>query len=289
MRRRPAIALALAAAFVSAAGAAPAKPPQRIASLNLTADELLVEMLPPGRLVAVTRWADDPEMSNVAGRVPPSAAVQPRADLERLIALRPDLVVVSEYTDADFLHLLEKSGLRYHRLRGLASLEGIRAAISELGEVVGARETAARLVARMDAILGELRRRLEGAERPRVLYWGDPHTAGAGTAIGSLIETAGAINCARELGVQGIVPLSGERAFSADPDVFLVTQGSGAKESLLRHPLLSSTRAARGGRIVEMPNRLLVTLSDHAADACWWLAARLHKDRVPETPPAAGR
>ena len=28
-------------------------------------------MLPPERLVAVTRWADDPDMSNVAGRVPP--------------------------------------------------------------------------------------------------------------------------------------------------------------------------------------------------------------------------
>ena len=31
----------------------------RVASLNLTADELLVEMLPADRLVAVTRWADD--------------------------------------------------------------------------------------------------------------------------------------------------------------------------------------------------------------------------------------
>jgi hypothetical protein len=35
------------------------------------------------------------------------------------------------------------------------------------------------------------------------------------------------------------------------------------------------------GRVIEMPNRLLVTLSDHAAEACWWLAARLHPDRVP--------
>ena len=106
-----------------------AEPPGRVASLNLTSDELLVEMLPPDRLVAVTRWADDQGMSNVAGLVPATAVRLPRADLERLIALRPDLVVVSEYTDADFLHLLDRSGLRHHRMTGLSSLAGITIAL----------------------------------------------------------------------------------------------------------------------------------------------------------------
>ncbi len=286
---RPRRATALVAScwlgLAAAAGAGEAAP-QRVASLNLTADELLVEMLPPERLVAVTRWADDPDMSSVAGRVPATAVRLPRADLERLIALRADLVVVSEYTDADFLHLLEKSGLRHHRLSGLASLAGIRAAIVGLGQAVDAPQAATRLAARMDLVLGALETRLAGAERPRLLYWGDPHTAGADTAIGSLIEGAGARNVGRELGLRGIVPLSGEQAYAADPDAFLVTQGSSARESLLRHPLLSRTRAVRAGRIVEMPNRLLVSLSDHAADACWFLAARLHPQRVPEALPA---
>jgi iron complex transport system substrate-binding protein len=265
--------------------AAASDPPRRVASLNLTADELLVEMLPPERLVAVTRWADDADMSNVSGRVPAAAVRLPRADLERLIALRPDLVVVSEYTDADFLRLLEKSGLRHHRMGGLDALPGIRAAIVDLGRAVGTPEAAARLTARFDAVLAELARRLEGEPRPRVLYWGDPHTAGAGTAIGSLVEAAGATNVGRELGLRGIVPLAGEKAFTADPDVFLVTNGSGAATALRHHALLSRTRAVREGRVVEMPNHLLVALSDRAADAAWWLASRLHPARVPEAAP----
>jgi iron complex transport system substrate-binding protein len=280
---RLAVALLLAAAAGRLAHAG--EVPRRVASLNLTADELLVEMLPPGRLVAVTRWADDPEMSTVAGRVPASAARLPRADLERLIALRPDIVIVSEYTDADFLHLLGKSGLRHHRLSGLASLAGIGAAIRELGAAVGTPDAAARLTARMDRVLADLDGRLQGASRTRVLYWADPHTAGGGTSFDALIRAAGGANVGRELGLAGIVPLSSERAFAADPDVWLVTRGSGARQALERHPLLSRTRAARAGRIVEMPNRLLVTLSDQAADACWWLAARLHPSRVPEALP----
>jgi iron complex transport system substrate-binding protein len=273
---------------LSASAVAAGEPPRRVASLNLTADELLVEMLPPERLVAVTRWADDPDMSNVAGRVPVTAVRLPRADLERLIVLQPDLVVVSEYTDADFLHLLERSGLRHYRMSGLDSLPGIRAAILDLGAAVRTPETAARLATRFDAVLGELARRLEGTKRTRVVYWADPHTAGAGTAIGSLIEAAGGTNVAGELGLRGIVPLAGEKAFVADPDVFLVTAGSGAGLALRRHPLLARTRAVREGRVVEIPNRLLVALSDRAADAAWWLASRLHPERVPEAAPPQG-
>ena len=44
----------------------------------------------------------------------------------------------------------------------------------------------------------------------------------------------------------------------------------------------------REGRVVEMPNRLLFTLSDHAADAAWWLASRLHSARVPDAAPPQG-
>jgi iron complex transport system substrate-binding protein len=262
-----------------------AEPPARVASLNLTADEILVEILPPRRLVAVTGWADDPHMSNVAGRVPSSAYRFQKSNLERLVALAPDLVVVSEYTDADFLHLLEGSGLRHHRMTGLNSLAGYRAALLDLGRAVGAPEAAARLAARYDAVLTELSRRLLGAAPPRVLYWADPHTAGEGTAFDALIEAAGGRNVGRELGLKGIMPVGAERAFLADPDVILVGTWEGAASSLKEHPLLSRMRAVGEGRVVEMPTELLVTLSHHAAEACWYLGHALHPDRVPRALP----
>jgi iron complex transport system substrate-binding protein len=264
-------------------GAAPA--PRRIASLNLTADEVLVEILPTDRLVAVTAASDDVGTSNVVGRVPPSVARFRKADLERLVALAPDLVVVSEYTDPDFLYLLERSGLRYHRMEGLRSLAGNRQAILDLGAAVGARAGAEKLVARYDAVLAELGERLRGVTRPRVMYWASGMTAGGDTAIGALIDSAGARNVGAEIGVVGIGPVGAERAFTADPDVVLIGVWPGARESLVQHPLLSRLRAVREGRIVEMPTELLVTLSQHGADACWYLAWALHPDRVPRSRP----
>lgn len=276
------LALALLA---SLALAAPVATPRRVASMNLAADEILVEILPADRLVLVTRWVDTPGTSNIVGRVPASVARIPKADMERLVALSPDLVVVSQYTDADFLNLLERSGIRHHRMVGLDSLAGIRAAILDLGRVVGAEEAARKAVARYDATLADLARRLAGVRKPRVLYWSGAMTAGADTAIGAIIEGAGAVNVGRELGVQGIAPVGAERAFVADPDFVLVGTWPGAETSVRDHPLLSQLRAVREGRIVVMPTELLVALSQFTADACWDLASRLHPDRIPRARP----
>lgn len=281
MRRR---LLGVAVALLFSGGApAWAGPPLRVASMNLTADEILVEILPPGRLLAVTRFADDPGSSNVAGRVPPSVIRLPRADLERLVALAPDLVVVSQYTDADFLAQVEKSGMRWHRMEGLDSLAGFRDALLALGRVVGEEAAARDLAARYDARLASLHRLLGGTKRPRVLYWADPYTAGAGTAIGAIIEGAGGENVGKALGLEGIAPLGGERAFLADPDVVLVGASFESVASLAQHPLLGKLRAVREGRVVAMPGELLVTLSHHAAESCFYLASRLHPDRVSES------
>jgi iron complex transport system substrate-binding protein len=277
------LALLAALATAPSAAAAPATaapPPDRVASLNLTADEVLVEILPPERLVAVTTFADQRGTSNIVGRVPASAVRFPKADLERLVALRPDLVIVSEYTDPDFLHLLERSGLRWHRMEGLHSLDGYRQAILDLGAAVGARSRAEALVARYDQVLAELAKRLRGVPKPRVMYWASGMTAGGDTAIGALIESAGAVNVGREAGVTSIAPIGAERAFVADPDVVLLGEWPGVREGLEQHPLLSQLRAVREHRIIQMPTELLVTLSQHAAEASWYLAWALHPDRV---------
>jgi iron complex transport system substrate-binding protein len=278
VRRR--LLLVAAALLLTRGAAAEAAAPRRVASLNLTADEVLMEILPPGRLVAVTRFADEAGTSNIVGRVPPSVARFPRADLERLVALAPDLVVVSQYTDADVLRQIEKSGIRWHRMEGLESLAGFRESILSLGRVVGEEAAARALAARYDARLAALALLLEGVKRPRVLYWANPYTAGAHSAIGAIIEGAGAENVGRTLGLEGIQPLGGERAFLADPDVVLVGASFESVDSLRQHPLLGKLRAVREGQVVSMPGELLVTLSHHAVESCWYLASKLHPGLV---------
>jgi iron complex transport system substrate-binding protein len=283
MRRTALAGLLLACAVSPSARAADLKP-RRVASLNLSADEVLVAILPMERLVSVTQWADAPGTSNVVGRVPPGVHRFVKADLEQLVALRPDLAVVSEYTDADFLKQLERSGLRVHRMLGLGTLAGVRGAILDLGRAVGEDAAARALVAEFDWKLAELGRRLTGSTKPRVLYWSGNMTAGADTAIGALVEAAGAVNVGREMGIVGIAPPGAERAFVTNPDVILVGTWPGSSDAVTAHPLFSQWAAVREGRILALRTELLVALSQFTADAAWQLGHLLHPDRVPATP-----
>lgn len=253
--------------------------PQRVASLNLASDEILADILPLSRLVAVTALVDEAGTSNAVGRVPASVARFPKVDVERLIALRPDLVVVSEYTDADVLRALRQSGLKVHRMTGLDSLEGFRRALLELGEVVGEKERAAKLAADFDARLSDIDRRIQGTPRPRLLYWASGFTAGSKTAFDALIRCGGGENAAALAGISGITPLGAERAYGLDPDWLFIGSHTTTSKEIREHPLLSRMRAVKAGHVVEMPTELLVALNHHAAASCEFMAKALHPER----------
>mgnify|MGYP000892050118 CR=1 FL=1 len=280
--------LAAPAAIASSAGSrgpaaeARVKPPQRVASMNLASDEILADLLPTERLAAVTALVDEAGTSNAVGRVPKSVPRFAKVDIERLIALRPDLVVVSEYTDADVLRALRTSGLRVHRMTGLDSFAGFRKALVDLGDAVGEGPAARRLAAAFDEGLAEIAARLKGASSPRVLYWASGYTSGAKTAFDAIIACGGGQNAAALAGLSGIAPFGAERAYRLDPDWLLIGGHTTTAKEIHEHPLLSRMRAVRENHVVEMPTELLVALNHHALKACDFMARSLHKDRFPK-------
>lgn len=269
----------LVGATASPIAAQTGAPPRRVASLNLASDEILADILPLERLVAVTALVDEAGTSNAVGRIPASVARFPKVDIERLIALRPDLVVVSEYTDADVLRALRQSGLRVHRMTGLDSLEGFKRALLDLGEVVGEKARASKLAADFDARLADIDRRIQGTPRPRLLYWASGFTAGSKTAFDALIRCGGGENAAGLAGISGITPLGAERAYGLDPDWLFIGSHTTTSKEIREHPLLSRMRAVKAGHVVEMPTELLVALNHHAAASCEFMARALHPDR----------
>lgn len=273
------VVASLAEAIASGATAQTRTSPQRVASLNLASDEILADILPLTRLVAVTALVDEAGTSNVVGRIPKTIARFPKVDVERLIALKPDLVVVSEYTDADVLRSIRQSGLKVHRMTGLDSLPGFRRALIDLGDVVGEKTAATKLATDFDQRLGEIERRLQGAARPKLLYWASGFTAGSKTAFDALIGCGGGLNAAALAGISGITPLGAERAYRLDPDWLFIGSHTTTAKEIHEHPLLSRMRAVKTGQVVEMPTELLVALNHHAARSCEFMARSLHKDR----------
>jgi iron complex transport system substrate-binding protein len=303
MSWRQGILAAVLVLLVTGAGAwwacSPGEPPQeveagpatpgRIVSLTLATDEMLAELVPAERLVGVTYLADDPGISNVAGHYPARVPRLRDADVERLLALSPDLVCVAPYNTADTLKLLERSGLALYRNEAVHSLDEIEAGLRQLGERVGEAERGRRLAERMRNRRQAVARRLRGlSQRPRVLFWSAGFTAGRGATVDDLIREAGGVNVAAELGLEGSAEIAPERVVAADPEIILLSRWSAdePQAQIDQHPILRQLRAVREGHVIAVEGRYLTSVSQFAVEGLERLARRLHPERfTTEAPP----
>ncbi|MCS6927137.1 MAG: ABC transporter substrate-binding protein [Candidatus Binatia bacterium] len=262
----------------------PVFPPQRIVSLSLAADEILLALAPPERIAALTYLADDPRVSNVvaeARRIPHKV----RANAEYVLALQPDLIIVSAYTNAAVKALLRTTGVPLLELGQFASLAAVEQNILAIGQAIGEADKAHALVAMMQRRLQEVRQRVAAAPRPRVLYYSaGGFVLGKGTTMDEMIASAGGRNVALEAGVERAKKLSQERLVVLNPSVILVSgeEGQeGLRELLLADPALQEVEAIRTGRVHTIPRPYASTVSQYVVKCVEAIAKILHPEVFP--------
>ncbi len=259
--------------------------PQRIVSLTMFSDEVLLELVGPPRLIAVTSFAADPAVSNISGRI---AAIPNRLEFhpELILSLRPDLVVVANWSDAQGVAQLRAAGLPVYLCSSAATVPQVREKIRALARVVGEQRAGEELVARMDLRLAELERRLSAVPEVRRLTvldwsaWGA--SMGRGSSWDEVVRRAGLRNAAAELPVDGWgqVPLSKEKLIELDPDLLVLPgwvygEQGGAEEFYRRvtaDPALRGLQAVRNRRVLRMPENLRAATSQYIVDAIEFLA-----------------
>jgi iron complex transport system substrate-binding protein len=137
--------------------------PRRIISLIPAITEMLFAMRAQDRLIAVSAYDRFPPEVNrfphVGGLLDPN--------VERILALKPDLVIVYD-TQASLRSQLDRAGIEtfLYAHRGLSD---ITATMRALGRRIGSAAEAGRAAAAIEAQLGDLRRRVAGQPRPRTL------------------------------------------------------------------------------------------------------------------------
>ncbi|AWJ92160.1 ABC transporter substrate-binding protein (plasmid) [Azospirillum baldaniorum] len=273
----------LAAALLLIAGgpaaaweAPPAKPPskpQRIVSLNLCADELLLRLVGPERLAAVTWLARDPRASTVAAlalRVPVN-----HGTAEQILPLNPDLIVAGRYTTRVAVGLLTRLDAPLLELDVPQSVAGVAEQIRGLARAVGEPDRGEALVADLLSRLDALPAAAPGPRPTAVVLRPNGFVAGSGSLVDELLTRAGLENMADRLplGSQGALPL--EAIILGGADVLIVDAAPDAPPSLagalLHHPALKALK--RQVRTVSLPSRLWTCPGPQIAEAAERLAA----------------
>ena len=205
--------------------------PQRIVSLAPSNTELLFYLGLGDKVVGVDSYSDYPEAAKAIPKV--GGLYDP--DIEKMVSLRPDLVVVTKGHEKQVIPALEQLGIKVVALWA-RDLDGVLADVKLLGDITGESKRAGQLVdtlrKRIKAV-SDKTKGLSDSQRPRVLFvvWYDPiYVTGKQTVGDDIVIKAGGINIAS--GLDASLPLSLEKVVESDPQVIVASVGDVGSEIL---------------------------------------------------------
>jgi iron complex transport system substrate-binding protein len=176
-------------------------PPSRIVCLTEETVETLYLLGEEDRIVGVSGYVVRPPE---ARRDKPRVSAFTSANTEKILALKPDLVLTFSDLQADIVADLIRRGLEVHAFNH-RSIAGILEMMRMLGAMVRADAKAAALVGEMETRLAEARARSQAlARHPRVFFeeWDEPLISGIGW-VSELVEIAGGIDVFPDRARQG--------------------------------------------------------------------------------------
>jgi len=235
--------------------------PKRIVCLTEETTETLYLLGAEARIVGISGFTQRPLR---ARREKPLVSAFTTADLPKIEALRPDLVLAFSDLQADIVRELIRTGHSVMTFNQ-RTIDEILAAIAWLGALVGKAAEAERLIEQLQRNLDVAATRGRSfPRRPRVYFeeWPDPMIAGI-RWVSELIEIAGGTDVYADLREQ---PLARGRIVSAadvgarDPDLILASWcGKMVKPERIRaRPELAHTSALQGDHIVEIKSTLIL-------------------------------
>lgn len=197
----------------------------RIASLNLSSDEMLTTLLPPDKIIGLSgKINEDEDMSNI----PEIAKKFPKIEknLETLLDLNPDIVIGADWIDKNFIQSIKDAGVDVFIYKTPKSYEEQKNAILELGKVVGAEEKSQLIVKEMDKRLEAVHKKIASLnleKKPKVmLYTPFETTSAEDTSFNDLVNIIDGINPVVGSGVNSFQKISKEKVIELDPDVIIV-------------------------------------------------------------------
>ncbi|MEM1151279.1 MAG: cobalamin-binding protein [Pseudomonadota bacterium] len=235
-------------------------PPERIVCLTEETVETLYLLGEEDRIVGVSGYAVRPRQVR---REKPRVSAFTSADIPKILALSPDLVLTFSDLQADIAAELIRSGVAVmaYNQRDIA---GILAMIRHLGTTVGQGSRAASLADHYEQRLSKISARSAQHQPLKVYFeeWDTPMISGI-RWVSELVEIAGGKDIFPDLARQAAAKdrfATSEQVIAAAPDVILASW-CGKKvrpEKIAARPGWDAIPAVRAGRITEIKSPLIL-------------------------------
>lgn len=252
--------------------------PERIITLAPNLTEIVYAVGAGDRLVGNTTFCDYPPEAKQVAKVGDTL----RPSIERIIALRPQLILVSTASQLEaFTKQLDDQNIAVY-VTDPHDLEGVFRSIEAVGMLVDERERAASLITNLRARAAQVEERVK-TEKPVPVFYqlsAEPlYTAGRDSFITDLIRRAGGVSVTAD--VPGAWPrYSDEAALAARPDVIIMATGDtmgGQANAQVAAPLRRSP-AATNNRVYRINGDFLSRPGPRLVDGLEQMARALHPE-----------
>ncbi|MEN6314665.1 MAG: ABC transporter substrate-binding protein [Clostridiaceae bacterium] len=251
-----------------------ASEPKRIISITLGSDEMLLGLVDKSRILALTKYADDAGISNVAAE---AAGIKERAtmdDLESVIAMKPDLVIVDTWADAKYVKQLRDAGITAYAFKTPSNIDEQKDTIADLAHITGTDEKGREILEWMDIKLKEIEEKLSGIkpkDKLTVMDYGEMNSSGKGTNFDDIVTRAGLINVVSRAGMEGWPLLSKEKIIELNPDIIILPSWYYDKNNSLQGMIdtfkndksMQTVKAVSNDRLISVSNPHLSAISQY--------------------------
>ncbi|MBU1084660.1 MAG: helical backbone metal receptor [Candidatus Omnitrophota bacterium] len=216
--------------------------PQRIISLSPVVTEEIYLLGAEDRLIGITTYCIRPEAAGSKDKV----GTVMKADIERIVMLKPDIVLATSLTDIRQMRQLEGLGIRVETFPDATDLETICAGFIRLADILGKNQEAENIVRRVRERVEELKRRTANLPKKKVFVQIGAKPLFAATKksfVNDFITFAGGINLTEDL-VSGLY--SREKVIESDPDIIVITgmgiEGEEEKKVWMKYGTIKAVR-----------------------------------------------
>jgi iron complex transport system substrate-binding protein len=248
--------------------------PKRIVSLSPGATEMLFAAGAGERVIATVEYSDEPHAARLVPRIGDVVAI----DMERLVALHPDIVVVwPEGGNPAQIEEIARLGIPLYR-HGFRSLAELPPSLRRLGELAGTSPVAEVAARNIEARLEQLSRTYH-ADAPATVFlqvWDHPiYTVGSAQAMSNVLQICGTRNVFSDLHTASPA-VDVEAVVARNPDVIVAAAPPGAgPEWLAGWKRFTTLRAVRTGKLISFEDPSFVRLGPSLVDAAEGLCKAL--------------
>lgn len=193
--------------------------PKRVISLAPNISEIICALNKEALIVGRTGFCDFPEIMSKIDSV--GDFYEP--DIDKIIELKPDLVITSSLTFKSTLKKLDDNGITYVSMNEDKTLEGTYTMIKKIGDIFHAQEKSKELITSMKEQVTYVYSKVKKLNRPSVVYISDVgYISGKNTFIDDMLKSAGAFNAAEDYDYYQKV--STEDITKINPDIIIAPE-----------------------------------------------------------------